>query len=228
VVTREAGGPPAAARRPVAIEVIFDLACPWCYIGKRHLEMMQALRPGLRTRVTWWPFLLTPDLPAGGVERSGYLLRKFGSETRSQRIHDAIARVGRAVGIDFAFERIQRTPNTVAAHRLVRFAATAGESTAMVEAVFRAFFVRGLDIGDAGVLVALAGEVGLDSAAAAAFLASGNGEAAVRGDNRRAHQLGINGVPAFLFDRSIAICGAQEPAVLARMLDVAASGAVAA
>ncbi len=226
-MNREATAPPAAARRPVTIEVIFDLACPWCYIGKRHLEMMQALRPGVRTRVSWWPFLLTPDLPVGGVERSGYLLRKFGSETRSQRIHDAIARVGRAVGIDFAFECIQRTPNTVAAHRLVRFAATAGEATATVEAIFRAFFVHGLDIGDEGVLVALASSVGLN-AAAAAFLTSGQGEAAVRSENRRAHQLGINGVPAFLFDRSIAICGAQEPAVLARMLDVAASGAVAA
>jgi predicted DsbA family dithiol-disulfide isomerase len=215
-------------RAPVSIEVIFDLACPWCYIGKRHLEMMQALRPAVRTRVVWWPFLLTPDLPTGGIERSSYLMRKFGSETRIQRIHDAIARVGRAVGIDFAFERIGRTPNTVNAHRLVRLAAASGHATAAVEAVFRAFFVRGLDIGDARVLIALAAELALDVGAVEAGLAASGDESIIRGENRRAHQIGINGVPAFLFDRSIAICGAQEPAVLARMLDVAASGAVAA
>lgn len=214
--------------RPVAIDVIFDLACPWCYIGKRHLEMMQALRPTVPIRIGWWPFLLMPDLPPGGIERMGYLLRKFGSETRVQRINEAIARVGRGVGIEFAFERIQRTPSTVAAHQMVRFAARQGRASAAVEALFRAFFVRGLDIGDPRVLVTIANELGLDGDAWRTQLLVPSEEAAIRYENRRAHNLGINGVPAFLFDQSLLICGAQEPAVLARMLDVAASGQLAA
>lgn len=202
------------------IQVIFDPGCPWCYIGKRQLERALALRPAIHARLSWWSFLLNPDLPPEGIDRTTYLIRKFGSEARFGRIHTAIADVGQGVEIDFAFERIRRTPNTVNAHRLIRFAGLYGITDQMVEALFYNHFVRGRDIGDDRVLVQIGGELNLNVRLLRAYLRSDADLSIIYGDNARAHRLGINGVPAFVFDGAFVTCGAQEPAVLARMMDV--------
>lgn len=203
------------------IQIIFDPGCPWCYIGKRQLERALAMRPDTRPQLEWWPFLLNPDLPPEGIDRTTYLIRKFGSEARVGRIHVAIADVGQSVEIDFAFDRIRRTPNTVNAHRLIRFAGLYKRADRMVEALFYNHFVRGRDIGDVGVLIQIGSEIGLDTRLLRMYLRSDADLAMIYAENARAHRLGINGVPAFVFNGAMVTCGAQEPAVLARIIDVA-------
>lgn len=210
----------------VLIEVIFDPGCPWCYIGKRRLERALALRPQMAPAVRWWPFLLNPNLPPDGIDRSTYLLRKFGSEARVGRVYGAIADVGQSVEIDFAFERIRRTPNTVNAHRLIRFAEAHGKSDAAVEALFFNHFVAGRDIGAFGVLLDIGADLRLDTEALKPYLTSDTELALIYAENARAHRLGINGVPSFVFNRAFVVSGAQEPGVLIRMLEVARESAV--
>ena len=205
----------------VRIDVIFDPSCPWCYIGKRQLRQALELRPQTPVDVRWWPFLLHTDVPAGGVDRHSYLCRKYGSEGRLKRMQSAIVEVGHTVGIKFAFERIRRTPNTLHAHRLIRFAEMRGRGERMLEAIFQAYFVGGRDIGDAATLIGLGTEVGFDRNVLRTFLASSGDREGVLIANERAHRLGINGVPTFVFDRRLIICGAQEPPTLARMVDAA-------
>ncbi len=213
--------------RAIVIEVIFDPGCPWCYVGKRRLEHALALRPTIKAELRWWPFLLNPDLPPDGIDRTTYLVRKFGNDPRMSRVFGSITDVGRAVGIDFSFSGIRRTPNTLRAHRLVRYAARYGRAEAMVEALFHNHFVKGADIGCVDVLIRIGGEVGLDTTALARYLKSDDEVQAVYAENARAHRLGINGVPSFVFSGAFVISGAQEPMVLARMLDVAREAAAA-
>ena len=125
------------------IQVIFDPGCPWCYIGKRQLELALALRSVIDARLGWWPFLLNPDLPPEGLDRATHMICKFGNEARVGRIHTAIADVGQSVGINFAFERIRRTPNTVNAHRLIRFAGLYGRANQMAESSILQLFRAG-------------------------------------------------------------------------------------
>ena len=179
------------------------------------------MRPEIRPQLEWWPFLLNPDLPPEGIDRTTYLIRKFGSEARVGRIHVAIADVGQSVEIDFAFDRIRRTPNTVNAHRLIRFAGLYKRADSMVEALYYNHFVRGRDIGDVGVLIQIGSEVDLDTRLLRMYLRSDADLATIYAENARAHRLGINGVPAFVFNGALVTCGAQEPTVLARIIDVA-------
>jgi predicted DsbA family dithiol-disulfide isomerase len=209
--------------RPVrlATDVVFDLVCPWCWIGVRRLSRTVARRPDLAVEIAYRPFLLNPDMPARGMPRPEYLQRKFGGEERARRLHAAIAEVGRGEGLTFRFDRISRTPSTVEAHRLVRLAAAEGRAGALVDALFSAHFSEGRDIGDRATLAAIWGELGLPPDAMLGGPA-GFGTDAVHADNLRAHRLGINGVPCFVFGERHAIAGAQEPEVLERMLDIAA------
>ena len=210
---------PAHAR--LQIEVVFDLVCPWCFLGVRRLRRMLRARPDVRADLIWRPFLLNPDLAPQGVPRQEYLVRKFGGEDRARRLHGTIAELGRAEGLEFRFDRIRRVPHSLDAHRLVRWAGRQGASDAMVEALFLAYFADGADIGDAAVLAAIAGRQGLDGVAARRFLATAAEVEAVHADNLRAHRLGINGVPCFVVGGRHAIAGAQEAEVLERLLDVA-------
>ena len=203
------------------IEIIFDAVCPWCYIGKRRLEKALALRPHIRATARWRPFLLNPEMPPEGIDRTAYLIRKFGSEARVRHVYGAIGEAGESVEIDFAFERIRRTPSTVDAHRLVRFAERSDRATDAVEALFLAYFVDGHDIGDTGVLTGIGEALGLDPGPLRTYLTGDEDVALIHEENTRAHGLGINGVPAFVFNRDMVISGAQEPQVLARMLDAA-------
>lgn len=203
------------------IDIIFDTVCPWCYIGKRRLEMALSMRPQIRVKLNWRPFLLNPEMPPEGIDRTAYLVKKFGSESRTNRIYGTIGEAGQSVEIDFAFERIGKTPNSVDSHRLVRFAHERGLADEVVEALFVEFFINGRDIGDLRVLTEIGAANGLDAQEVKAYLNTDADVGAIHDENIRAHRLGINGVPSFAFNEKFVISGAQEPQVLARMLDAA-------
>ncbi|WP_270935388.1 DsbA family oxidoreductase [Falsiroseomonas oryzae] len=211
----------APPRARLQIEVVYDLVCPWCYLGTHRLRRTLRARPDLAADIVWRPFLLNPDIAPGGVPRQDYLLRKFGGEDRARRLHATIAELGRAEGLRFAFDKIRRIPPSLDAHRLVRLADRQGLADAAVPALFEAYFRDGMDIGDQATLAAIAGSLGLDAAATRRALAGTQEAEAVHADNLRAHRLGINGVPCFVVQGRHAIAGAQEPEVLERLLDVA-------
>ncbi len=203
------------------IDIIYDPVCPWCYIGKRRLEQALRLRPNVEATTRWRPFLLNPEMPPDGIDRTAYLMNKFGSEARVRRTYGAIAEAGQSVEIDFAFERIGQTPSSVNSHRLVYFADRQGKADATVETLFLAYFVNGQNIGDIDVLLKIGENLGLDVGALGSYLDGDTDVAMVHDENARAHRMGINGVPSFIFDGEYAISGAQAPEVLARVLDAA-------
>jgi predicted DsbA family dithiol-disulfide isomerase len=211
----------APPRARLQIEVVFDLVCPWCYLGVHRLRRTLRGRPDLGADIVWRPFLLNPDIAPGGVSRHDYMLRKFGGEDRARRLHATIADLGRAEGLRFAFDRIRRIPPSLDAHRLVRFADRQGLADAAVHALFEAYFCDGQDIGDHAVLAVIGGRLGMDVTATRRLLGGQQEAEAVHADNLRAHRLGINGVPCFVVQGRHAIAGAQEPEVLERLLDVA-------
>ncbi|MSP01459.1 MAG: DsbA family oxidoreductase [Acetobacteraceae bacterium] len=211
---------PTKARLPV--EIVYDLICPWCYLGVRRLLRTFRRRPDLLFDLTWRPFLLNPDMPRNGMARPDYVIRKFGGEERAKRLYASISELGKREGVAFAFERIRRTPSSIDAHRLVRFAARYGRADALVESLFSVHFSEGYDIGDHSVLIAVGHGCGLDAREVKAFLATDEEVDSVHADNLRAHRLGINGVPCFVIGGRHAIAGAQEPEVIERLLDVAA------
>ncbi|MBR0679131.1 DsbA family oxidoreductase [Roseomonas eburnea] len=211
----------APPRARLQIEVVFDLVCPWCYLGTRRLRRALRARPDILAEIVWRPFLLNPDIPASGLPRQDFLTRKFGGEERARRLHATITELGRVEGVPFRFERILRMPSSLDAHRLVRFAAREGLAQAMVDTLFHAHFAEGADLGHTDTLTRLAARLGLDVAAVHRFLDSGAEADAVHSENLRAHRLGINGVPCFVIAGRHAIAGAQEPEVLERLIDVA-------
>ena len=210
------------------IQVIFDTVCPWCYIGKRRLEQALALRPHVGIDLVWRPFLLNREIPTEGIDRTAYLIRKFGSEARVRRIYGAIEQAGESVDIDFDFDRIDRTPNSVDSHRLIRFALRNGAGPRIVEILFFEYFIEGLDIGRQEVLQEIGARDGLNGDAIGAYLSSEEDIDFVYDENTRAHRMGVSGVPAFVFNEKMVISGAQEPQILARMIDAAIATADAA
>ncbi|MDR3435474.1 DsbA family oxidoreductase [Telmatospirillum sp.] len=203
------------------IDVIFDTVCPWCYIGKHRFERALFLRPEVRAEVRWRPFLLNPEMPSTGLDRQVYLERKFGSNYRIQRIQGAAQQAGEAEGIGFNFEAIRRTPSSVNSHRLIHFSADFTRQAAVVEAIFQAYFLRGEDIGDIDVLCDIAEICGFFRSEVAAYLKSDAGISAIETENARFHRLGVSGVPCYILDDRYAVAGAQEPDMLARLLDIA-------
>lgn len=202
------------------IEVFADPVCPWCFIGKRRLDQARALAGGAVT-VVWRAFQLNPAMPPEGMERGAYLAAKFGSPDRARQVYEVIRREGLDVGISFAFSRIARTPNTLHAHRLVRFAADRGAADAIMERLFTAYFLEGRDIGDLVELAAIAAEAGLDVGAARDFLAGDALRAAVEQEDRMARAWGITGIPHFVVTGRYALPGAQSPEVIARAIELA-------
>jgi predicted DsbA family dithiol-disulfide isomerase len=209
-----------SARRSLTIDVVSDVVCPWCYVGKRRLAAALATlagrEPQTRVDVRWHPFQLNPELPRGGIDRAAYLAAKFGSETYPADTRARLAAAAATVGLALDFDRIARQPNTEDAHRLVAWSQEidAARTDDLVERLFRAFFVEGRDVGDRAELVAIAGEAGCDPAAASAMLGSDRYADAVADSDRRARELGIGGVPFFIFDGKVAVSGAHEPATL--------------
>ncbi|MCH9013208.1 MAG: DsbA family oxidoreductase, partial [Proteobacteria bacterium] len=208
------------------IDIFSDTICPWCFIGKRRLERALAERPQPDLTIHWRAFQLNPDMPAGGMDRSQYLELKFGGASNADAIYDQVRAAGETEGIDFAFERMKRTPNTIDSHRLIRHAANAahqgqGRQDAVVQALFDAYFLRAEDIGDPEVLAAAAAEAGLDADETRAFLASDAEAEAVRAEDKSARQAGISGVPCFIFNGQHALAGAHAPEVLFQLFDLA-------
>lgn len=212
----------APPKARLGVEIVHDLVCPWCFLGVRRLMRTLRRRPDLLFELTWRPFLLNPDMPRVGMARPDYVVRKFGGEDRARRLYASISEIGRAEGVQFRFDRIRRTPSSVDAHRLVRYATRFGRADAMIEALFSAHFTDGRDIGDHAVLAAVGQACGLDPIAVRRFLAGDDELDGVHADSLRAHRLGINGVPCFVIAGRHAIAGAQEPEVIERLLDVAA------
>jgi predicted DsbA family dithiol-disulfide isomerase len=203
------------------IDIVSDVICPWCFIGKRRLERALALRPDLTATLSWRAFQLNPDMPSDGIPRELYLSAKFGGSRAAGRLYATVCAAGRGEGIDFAFERIRRTPNTLRAHRLIRYAASEGCADQVVEALFRAYFLEGLDIGGIETLAAIAARGGLDQAASLGYLIGDAGANEVRAEEHRARRLGIHAVPCFVLDRGYAISGAQEPEMFLPLFDIA-------
>jgi len=162
--------------------------------------------------VRWLPFQLNPDLPTGGIPRSEYVARKFGA--RGKGNYERVAMVGRTVGIDFAFDKIEVQPNTVQAHRLLTYADRAGKQDAVSDQLFQAYFLEGANLTDNAVLAKAAGQAGLDADAVAAYLDSDEDKAVVEQADVEARSAGIGGVPFFIFNRKVGVSGAQDPDVL--------------
>lgn len=203
------------------IDVFSDPICPWCFIGKRRMERAVADR-GVERLVTvrWRAFQLNPGMPAEGMPRDSYLALKFGGADRARQIYEMIAEAGDEEGVPFAFERIARTPNTVNAHRLIRFAARSERDGAMVEALFQGYFVDGRDIGDTETLVRIADEIGLDADETKTFLAGTEDRPEVLAEHDFATSLNISGVPCFILEGRYAVVGAQQPDAFVPVFDL--------
>jgi predicted DsbA family dithiol-disulfide isomerase len=208
---------------PIEVDLIADLACPWCYIGLVRLDRARAMRPDWPVRLRWWPFLLNPSLPPEGMDRSAYLRAKFGGDEAARQVYRRIVESAQGDPITFAFDRMQRTPNTILAQRLIWFAEQQERGEDLIRVLFAALFEEGRDIGHRATLLELAEKAGLERAAAAAFLRDDAQATEVVLAHQRAERLGVRGVPVFVVDREQAIAGAQPPEVLAGLLDVAAA-----
>jgi predicted DsbA family dithiol-disulfide isomerase len=196
------------------IDVVSDVVCPWCYLGKRNLEIALEQIGDLSIEVTWRPFQLDPTTPPEGVDRKTYFERKFGSLEAIAPAHARLVEMGRKVGIDYRFDDIRRTPNTLDAHRVIRWANEAGLGNVMVDRLFRAFFTEALDIGDRGILADLASEVGLDRETVAARLAAGDDRQSVEQEIEEAQRMGVTGVPCIIVNHRYAVMGAQPPGTI--------------
>jgi predicted DsbA family dithiol-disulfide isomerase len=226
-----AATPAAAAAAPdgsLFIDVVSDVVCPWCYIGKRKLEAALARlgeEPGLAVTVRWHPYELNPDLPAQGVPRAAYLEAKFGGTAQADAIYARVRAAGAEVDIPFAFERIRLQPNTLDAHRLITWAQERGGADALVERLFRAYFTEGRYIGAVDELVALAAEVDLPADESRAMLAADAYRGEVEAEFREARDAGISGVPFFIFNGRTAVSGAHDPETLLEAIAAARAGA---
>lgn len=201
----------------LAIDIVSDIVCPWCFIGKRRLEealaLYRARNPDAAApQVTYHPFELNPDVPPEGISRADYIARKFGA--RGYSAHDRLVQAGKPLGIAFAFDKITRQPNTLAAHALIEAARRCGVQAAVKEALMQAFFVDGLDLTDTATLVRIAAGAGLDREEAEAALADEELRRAVAEEEENARRMGVQGVPFFIFNKRIAVSGAHEPQTL--------------
>ena len=205
------------------IDVISDVVCPWCYIGKRHLESALAAwrkdHPGEEQPVVrWHPFQLNPQLPGGGVPRAEYIAAKFGGPQRAKEIYARVANAGARAGIAFDFDRIPVQPNTRNAHRLIHRAGSSGPQDAMMEALFQAYFLEGADLSRDEVLAGIAARAGFDRDDISAYLATDEDKALIEDQDQHARSIGVEGVPFFIFNRRYAVSGAQPPEALLEVM----------
>lgn len=212
---------PQAILGGMKITIVSDTICPWCFVGKRRFEQALSARPEINPEIEWRPFELNPQMPAEGLDRKAYMRAKFGGDERADEIYAAIRAAGKGEKISFAFDDITRVPNTIASHCLIAWSFPQGRQDAMVEALFRAYFLEGKDIGEIDILVEAAGAAGLKESEARAYLASKEGIEKTRAEALEAKRLGISGVPCFVFGGKYAVSGAQEPEVFSQVFDLA-------
>lgn len=213
------------SNEPLTIDVVSDIVCPWCYIGKRRLERALALRPDVPVEVRWRPFFLNPWVPREGIGRDQYLETKFGSVDAYKSIAKRVEAAAAQEGLVYALDKIVRQPNTIDAHRLIRWAQERGEGAKMKQRLMELYFREGADLTDREVLVQAARDTGLDPDEVRKDLASERDVAEVEAEAARANQAGINGVPFFIFGNKLGVSGAQSPEVLAEAIDKAREAA---
>ncbi len=199
---------------PLIVDVVSDIVCPWCFIGKRKLEQaldeLARTDPSTSITVRWHPFQLNPDLPPEGIPRTVYLTRKFGSASGAAERYAHVTSVGETVGIPFRFDRIEQQPNTLDGHRLIAWAQQQDDAGRLMERLFNAYFVEGRRIGDPDELARLAAECGWSEDDARDMLATDELREEVETASRRASEMGIEGVPFFIFDQRTALSGAHD------------------
>ncbi len=203
----------------IKLDILSDPICPWCYIGKASLDRALEARPDHPFEIEWHPFQLNPDMPAEGMDRRKYLETKFGGKHRATAVYARIAEAAEAAGLPIDFEKIRRTPNTLDAHRVIHWAGLEGRQTAMVAALFRAYFTEGQDIGDVDVLADLAGEVGLDREMIRRLLDGDSDRKDIADRDAHARSRGVTGVPTFVVGYRHALPGAQPPEVWNQAID---------
>jgi predicted DsbA family dithiol-disulfide isomerase len=204
------------------LDVISDVICPWCFIGKRNLDAALTQLRDVRINLMWRPYQLDPKTPPEGYDRETQMKRKFGPDGAKQ-IYKNIMSAAQGTGINFAFDKITRTPNTLNAHRLIRWAASTQQQHDIAEALFVAYFEKGLDIGDVKILLEIAAAYDMDTQLLADLFASDTDIDTTRNDDAAARDLGIAGVPAFLAGGKFVLSGAQEPAYLLKFIAKAQS-----
>jgi predicted DsbA family dithiol-disulfide isomerase len=211
----------APARTQLRIDIVSDVMCPWCFIGKKNLELAARQAGGVELDIHWRPYQLDPSIPAEGVDRKAYMEAKFGGGERLRAAHERVAEAGRVAGIDFDFEAILISPNSLDAHRLIRWAGSAGPGIQdrVVSRLFEIFFTEGGNVGDHEVLAAVARECGMEEKLVRELLAGDADKDTVQREIETARQMGVTGVPCFIIEARHAVMGAQPPALLARALE---------
>ncbi|BBD37868.1 disulfide bond formation protein DsbA [Aminobacter sp. Y103A] len=201
----------------ITIDVVSDVVCPWCFLGMKRLENALASLPDIKAEVHWRPFQLDPTIPPEGKERKAYMLAKFSDENRLKQVHANLVSLGAVEGISFDFDAITVAPNTLDAHRLIRWAAASGDGVQdkLARLLFSLYFEQGKNIGDHAVLVEAGREAGMDTAVVESLLATDADRDDVTNEIVTASRMGITGVPCFLLDGKYAVMGAQDSATLA-------------
>jgi predicted DsbA family dithiol-disulfide isomerase len=217
---------------PLTIDVVSDVVCPWCFIGKKRLETALAMRPDIAVEVRWRPYFLNDWVPRAGISRNEYLTTKFGSPERYKQIAGRVAAAAQAEGLAYNVDGIARQPNTIDCHRLILWARNTGDSGRMKQRLMELYFTEG-DLTDREVLVKAAADCGMDAGLTRELLASDRDVDRVTAEANQAKEAGIDGVPCFIFGGVLAVSGAQDPAYLAGAMaraqaEVAQRGAPAA
>jgi predicted DsbA family dithiol-disulfide isomerase len=207
------------SHQPVRIDVVSDVVCPWCFIGKRRLEKALAMRPDIPVEVHWRPYFLNDWIPREGISRDYYLTTKFGSPERYKGIAQRVGVAAAAEGLAYAADKMKRQPNTLDCHRLIRWAAEIGKAAEMKQRLMDLYFTEGADLTNEEILVQAAADVGLDAESVRTDLNSDKDVAQVEQQAQSAKEAGIDGVPMFIFDGKFAVSGAQSPTYLADALD---------
>jgi predicted DsbA family dithiol-disulfide isomerase len=205
------------------IEMVSDVVCPWCFIGKRRLEQAIALKPEIPVEVRFHPFFLNPWIPREGISREEYLTTKFGSPERYRGIAQRVAAAAAAEGLTYAIDNIKRQPNTLDCHRLILWAGESGNAARMKQRLMDLYFTEGGDLTDLEVLVGAAADCGLDADLVRQRLAGEDDVARVTQAAKAASDAGINGVPCFVLGGVLAVQGAQSPDDLAQAIERAAN-----
>ena len=202
----------------IKLDIMSDPICPWCYIGKAHLDRALESEPDHPFAIEWHPFQLNPDMPAEGMDRRAYLEGKFGGKEGAVRAYAPVVEHAEKAGLKINFEAMQRTPNTLNAHRLIHWAGIEGRQTAAVSALFKAYFVDARDIGDAEVLADFADGIEMDASVVTRLLATDEDMEGIRKRDAHSREMGINSVPTFIVGGRHAVPGAQPPELWKKVL----------
>ena len=203
----------------VEVDVVSDIMCPWCYIGKRRLEKaLTLIEPGIEVEINWRPYQLDPTIPAEGRDRQKYLSQKFGAPEQIAAVYDPVREAGEVEEIPFNFEGITLSPNTLDAHRLIRWAMESGLQDDMSERLFKAYFIEGQDLSDNEVLLDLAVEVGLERDVIERLLAGDTDRKAVQDEIAQYQQMGVRSVPTIIVGKKYAVVGVQQPETIAEVI----------